>query len=91
VRTRKHMHAAYAAFSQSGLAQSEVVFISLAASDIVAVLRRWAKSRHMPAVAIPTDKKPYQQQIEATHGQIHAPVYDLYGLSEDESVVVEGS
>ena len=45
----------------------------------------------MPAVTSPTDKKSYQRQIEATDGQIDGLLYELYGLTEEEIEMVEGT
>jgi hypothetical protein len=38
----------------------------------------------------PTDKKLYERQIEVTNRQIDAPVYAVYGLTEEEIAIVEG-
>ena len=35
--------------------------------------------------------KAFQRQIEATDGQIDALVYELYGLTEEEIGIVEGT
>jgi hypothetical protein len=37
----------------------------------------------------PADKKLYQRQIEATDAEVHALVYELYGLTEEEIAIVE--
>ncbi|TEU14958.1 MAG: hypothetical protein E3J21_14525 [Anaerolineales bacterium] len=47
-----------------------------------------AKSRYAPATTIPSDKESYQRQIEATHRQIDALVYELYRLTEEEIAVM---
>jgi hypothetical protein len=44
---------------------------------------------------LPKTKKPHEQesierQIAATDNQIDAPVYELYGLTEEEIRIVEG-
>ena len=39
----------------------------------------------------PHEKTALQRQIEATDGQIDALVYELYGLTEEEIRIVEGS
>ena len=44
---------------------------------------------HLPAATIPADKELYQRQIEATDRQIDALVYELYGLTEEETAIVE--
>jgi len=44
----------------------------------------------LAAATIPADKKLYQRQIEATHAEIDALVYELYGLTEEEIAIVEG-
>jgi hypothetical protein len=46
------------------------------------------KRRH--AAKTETDKKLYQQQIDATDKQIDALVYELYGLTDEEIKIVEG-
>jgi adenine-specific DNA-methyltransferase len=38
-----------------------------------------------------SDKKHYQQKIDLLDKQIDALVYELYGLTEEEIKVVEGS
>lgn len=76
----KHSHADHAhsvAFWHRRLAQLEVVVVSWVNSGVVSVLRRWAKSRPMPAVTIPADKKSFRWQIEATYRQMDALVCDL--------------
>jgi hypothetical protein len=35
-------------------------------------------------------KEPYQWQIEATHQQIDALAYELYGLTAEEIAIVDG-
>jgi hypothetical protein len=47
--------------------------------------------KKLAAAAIPADKTLYQRQIEATDRQIDALVYELYGLTEEEITIVEGS
>jgi len=39
--------------------------------------------------SIPAGKEPYQRQIQATHEEIDALVYELYGLTEEEIGIVE--
>jgi hypothetical protein len=39
----------------------------------------------------PHDETALQRQIEATDRQIDGRVYELYGLTEDEIGIVEGS
>jgi hypothetical protein len=39
----------------------------------------------------PHEQTGLQRQIEATDGQIDALVYELYGLTEDEIRIVEGT
>jgi hypothetical protein len=46
--------------------------------------------KRLAAATIPGDKKLYQRQIEATDGEIDALVYGLYGLTEEETAIVEG-
>jgi len=40
---------------------------------------------------VPDDKTRIQRQIDATDKQIDKLVYDLYGLTEEEIQIVEGS
>lgn len=47
--------------------------------------------KRLAAAIIPADKKLYQRQIEATDEQIDALVYELYGLTEEDIAVVEGT
>jgi hypothetical protein len=47
--------------------------------------------KKLAAAAIPADKKLYQRQVEATDEEIDALVYELYGLTEEEIVIVEGA
>jgi len=53
--------------------------------------RRFGRGYKSTVATIPADKKPYQRQIEATDRQIDALVYELYGLTEEEIAVVEGT
>jgi hypothetical protein len=39
----------------------------------------------------PHEQTAFQRQIEATDGQIDALVYELYGLTEEEIMIVEGT
>ena len=43
------------------------------------------------AARLTTEKNMLQMQIDATDTQIDRLVYDLYGLTEDEIKVVEGT
>ncbi len=57
---------------------------------MVALVERMLElHRKLAAAAIPTDKKLYQRQIEATDRQIDALVYELYDLTEQEIKIVE--
>jgi len=57
---------------------------------MVALVERMLElHRKLAAAAIPTDKKLYQRQIEATDRQIDALVYELYDLTEEEIKIVE--
>jgi hypothetical protein len=47
--------------------------------------------QRLAAAATPADKRLYQRQIDATDTQINALVYALYGLTEEEIAIVEGS
>ena len=49
-----------------------------------------ALHRKLVAATVPPDKELYQRQIKATDRQIDALVYELYGLGEEEIIVVEG-
>ena len=44
----------------------------------------------LAAATIPADKRLYQRQIEVTDAEIHALVYELYGLTGEEIAIVEG-
>ncbi len=45
----------------------------------------------LAAAKTPTAKTVLQRQIEATDRQIDRLVYELYGLTEEEIGIVEGS
>jgi len=45
----------------------------------------------LAVATIPADKKLYQRRIEATDQEIDALVYELYGLTEEEIAIVEGT
>jgi hypothetical protein len=47
--------------------------------------------KRVAAEQVPHVKTMLQRQIEATDRQIDALVYELYGLTETEVAVVEGS
>ena len=47
--------------------------------------------KKLAAVTIPAEKQLYQRQIEATDRQIDALVYELYGLTEEEIVVLKAT
>lgn len=48
-------------------------------------------NKNFLALSTPTDKTALQRQIDATDKNIDKLVYELYGLTEDEIKVVEGS
>ena len=50
-----------------------------------------ALHKQLPEARTPHEKTALQRQIEATDGQIDALVYELYGLTEEEIRIVEGS
>ncbi|MFZ2471393.1 MAG: N-6 DNA methylase [Methanothrix sp.] len=50
-----------------------------------------ALHKQLPEAATPHEKTALERQIEATDGQIDALVYELYGLTEEEIRIVEGS
>jgi len=50
-----------------------------------------ALHKQLPEVGTPHEKTALERQIEATDGQIDALVYELYGLTEEEIRIVEGS
>ncbi|MDD2755105.1 MAG: hypothetical protein PHS80_06190 [Methanothrix sp.] len=50
-----------------------------------------ALHKQLPEAATPHEKTAMQRQIEATDGQIDSLVYELYGLTEEEIRIVEGS
>ncbi|MBN1955820.1 MAG: N-6 DNA methylase [Anaerolineae bacterium] len=58
---------------------------------VALVERMLALQRQLAAAAIPDDKRLYQRQIEATDRQIDRLVYELYGLTEEEVRLVEGT
>lgn len=45
----------------------------------------------MAAVETPDDKTRIQRQIDATDHQIDQLVYELYGLTEKEIQIIEGT
>jgi hypothetical protein len=47
--------------------------------------------KQLPAVKTEQEKTVIQRQIDATDKQIDRLVYELYGLTEDETKIVEGS
>jgi hypothetical protein len=57
---------------------------------VALVERMLALHRKLAAATVPHGKELYQRQIEATDRQIDALVYELYGLTEEEIIVVEG-
>jgi len=56
---------------------------------VALVERMLALHNKLAAATIPADKELYQRQIEATDRQIDALVYELYGLTEEETAIVE--
>ena len=50
-----------------------------------------ALHKELAAAKTPTAKTMLQRQIDATDGQIDRLVYELYGLTEEEIGIVEGS
>jgi len=50
-----------------------------------------ALHKQLPEAGTPHEKIALQRRIEATDGQIDALVYELYGLTEEEIGIVEGS
>jgi hypothetical protein len=57
---------------------------------VALVERLLALHRKLAAATIPADKELYQRQIETTDRRIDALVYELYGLTREETEVVEG-
>ena len=54
---------------------------------------QWTFTKTMPeglVAAIPADRELYERQIEGTDREIDALVYELYGLTEEETAIVEG-
>jgi hypothetical protein len=47
--------------------------------------------KQLPETSTPHEKTALQRRIEATDGQIDALVYELYGLTEEEIRIAEGS
>jgi hypothetical protein len=59
---------------------------------VVALVERMLElHKKLAAATIPADKELYQRQIEATDRQIETLVYELYGLTEEEIAIVEGT
>ncbi|HEX42441.1 MAG TPA: restriction endonuclease subunit M [Phycisphaerales bacterium] len=50
-----------------------------------------ALHQKLAAATVPADRTLYQRQIEATDRRIDALVYELYGLTEEEIVIVENA
>ncbi len=48
-------------------------------------------NKHLPTAKTPDEKTRIQRQINATDTQIDQLVYDLYGLTEEEISIVEGT
>jgi len=57
---------------------------------VVLVERMLALHKELPAAKTPTAKTMLQRQIDATDRQIDRLVYELYGLTEEETGIVEG-
>ena len=47
--------------------------------------------RQLPQGKTPTQREPLERQIAATDRAIDALVYELYGLTEEEIAIVEGT
>jgi len=59
---------------------------------VTLVERILALNRKLAAAIIPADKELYQRQIEATDDrQVNALVYELYGLTEEKTKIIEES
>jgi len=58
---------------------------------VALVERMLTLHERLGAATIPDDRQLSQRQIEATDRQIDALVYELYGLTEEEIEIVEGS
>jgi len=59
---------------------------------MVALVERMLELHKQQAAArTPADRELYARQIQATDKEIDALVYELYGLTEEEIRVVEGS
>jgi len=59
---------------------------------VALVERMLALNRKLAAAIIPADKELYQRQIEATDDrQVNALVYELYGLTEEKTKIIEES
>ena len=50
-----------------------------------------ARHRQLAAARTPPERTVLQNQIDATDAQIDRLVYELYGLTDDEIAIVEGS
>ncbi|MBI5696595.1 MAG: hypothetical protein HZC51_12840 [Nitrospirae bacterium] len=48
-------------------------------------------NKKLAGTSLPADKDMYNRQIAATDREIDALVYELYGLTEEEIKLVEGT
>ena len=55
------------------------------------VERMLSLHKQLPEAATPHEKTALERRIEVMDGQIDALVYELYGLTEEEIRIVEGS
>jgi hypothetical protein len=53
------------------------------------VERMLALHQQLTAAKMPNEKTHFQRQIEATDREIDRLVYELYGLTEEEILIVE--
>ncbi len=71
--------------------EAEASVTTAPAKIIELVERMLALHKQLPDACTPHEKTALERQIEATDGQIDALVYELYGLTEEEIRIVEGS
>ena len=65
---------------------------ALARPDLVSMVEQMLELQRQLAVArTPQEKTALERQIAATDTQIDALVYELYGLTEEEIDIVEGT
>jgi hypothetical protein len=66
-------------------------FVAAIIRIVTLVEQMLALHRQQSAARTPQEKTTLERQIAATDTQIDRLVYDLYGLTEDEIKIVEGT